>query len=665
MNTAEQWRKLMLTIPDSRFFDIVKNYLGKIKTPFHKPDLLTKLTNFLLREEAQERLFASLDSRDARLLTAVLFLGNPEPRMLFSFLSKTADTFSLHHHVMNLEYRLLIITDTTGEAAIIRCNPVLEKRIREEVYDLSVLFPSVPAPRPERSLPWLQDQLIAAFLSFIGKNPECVKTDGTFKKKTENDLKSLFPLLFELTPLGRKINLLLTSLEATGCIENKNGRIGVSWGRVEDYRALDQLDRLCYFWSNVLPEEIGKHPGKVAILKSIIHSLPPDSRFTEDTILHFIRGLLLRNGHIGKSSARFIELCKSLEIIAEQEDGYCRKERLYSQTTPGRGEDAFIIQQNMHVTVKPDIPFSKAVLIARLADLRKYDTVSEYEITKTSFTNFLNSLPPSSRGEQILSVLTGELPKNVELLLREWEEEHKKVELFEGMVLTVGEPLRHLIDHNKKVQCFIQENLAPGVYLFSKKEYPQWREALAHAGIEHVPPVGGGGDFVTEDTREFPPAGLSAETFFRHNPHGNKGRTYESGPAFRRELHEHLAGLALPREAYEELKARIDKGFILFKEQLSPELGNENRVSEAKGIDFLGKVRLIEQAIASGKDILEIIERTPAGDPNKYIMTPVKLDKSSPNLILLGKVLPEGQFIELQVKKLSLVRKLESVLFSP
>ena len=219
MNNRELWQRLLLTLPDSRFFDILRNYLGKIKTPFHKPDLISQLTAFFLKEETQRRIVASLTEEDIRVLTAFDFLGTPEPRQLFTLLAETEDTFSLHHHLMNLEYRLLLLTDTSGPAPVIRCNPLLAELIRREVVNPAVLFSSVPVDVPVNgentvknsspsALPWLQETLITAFLSYIDKNRGCLRNDGSFKKRQDRDLRALFPFLFQKHRFGKRLNLL-------------------------------------------------------------------------------------------------------------------------------------------------------------------------------------------------------------------------------------------------------------------------------------------------------------------------------------------------------------------------------------------------------------------------------------------------------------------------
>ena len=92
---------------------------------------------------------------------------------------------------------------------------------------------------------------------------------------------------------------------------------------------------------------------------------------------------------------------------------------------------------------------------------------------------------------------------------------------------------------------------------------------------------------------------------------------FDSGSAVSRNLIERLTSLSLPKEVAEEIRARIDKRIILFPEQIHAGMARQEK-TEAGGLDYIGKVRLIEKAISSKKDLLEVIERTSKGSPGGF-----------------------------------------------
>jgi hypothetical protein len=70
-SAIEQWKRNMLTLPDERFFEIMRNYLGKLKTPYNKHTLIRDLTAFLQKKETRRRIISLIDEGDAVLLTAL------------------------------------------------------------------------------------------------------------------------------------------------------------------------------------------------------------------------------------------------------------------------------------------------------------------------------------------------------------------------------------------------------------------------------------------------------------------------------------------------------------------------------------------------------------------------------------------------------------------
>ena len=48
------WRESLSVMPDSHFFDLLRMYLGEIKTPYNKQNLIENLSSFLRKEDTKE-----------------------------------------------------------------------------------------------------------------------------------------------------------------------------------------------------------------------------------------------------------------------------------------------------------------------------------------------------------------------------------------------------------------------------------------------------------------------------------------------------------------------------------------------------------------------------------------------------------------------------------
>jgi len=223
LNTTEYWKKVMVALPDEDFFAIMRNYLGKLKTPFNKHSLIDDLADFLLREDTENRILSMIDNNDALILTSIDFLSGTDIHELHDFLGPDRSFMSIHHLLLNLEERLLIYRDS--DSGRIKISPVFEDLFKNKIVDTNLLFPSMDCT--EKKIPnlWFTDALVTAFFSFIYKFPDILKLDGTIKKKALDEINGIFPTLLTEEKTGTRLNLLLQSLESLSLIDiNSIGR---------------------------------------------------------------------------------------------------------------------------------------------------------------------------------------------------------------------------------------------------------------------------------------------------------------------------------------------------------------------------------------------------------------------------------------------------------
>jgi len=107
MDKQDVFTSLLLSMPDDTFFYIMRNYLGPLQTPFHKPTLIKKLISFLTRTEVLQRIAEIADTVDRKILTAVSMLEEPSIQDIFEIFKDELEFFQLHYAVLNLEERLL------------------------------------------------------------------------------------------------------------------------------------------------------------------------------------------------------------------------------------------------------------------------------------------------------------------------------------------------------------------------------------------------------------------------------------------------------------------------------------------------------------------------------------------------------------------------------
>ncbi|MEE0133852.1 MAG: hypothetical protein U0I22_08670 [Treponema sp.] len=197
-----QWRECLTRLPDNLFFELIRMYLGEIKTPYNKQNLIERLGAFLHKEQVQQNILLLLSPTDCQLLSAIFYLEHPTHKLLAQFFADTFSPLQLKESLMNLEERLLIFRNTSNllpkEQPAFFLNPILESSLQQRLH------PSLLLPLPQefqnqvegKPLPQLSANLLATFYSFIKEYPDVCRQDGTIKKRAIQRLSLIFPFQF-------------------------------------------------------------------------------------------------------------------------------------------------------------------------------------------------------------------------------------------------------------------------------------------------------------------------------------------------------------------------------------------------------------------------------------------------------------------------------------
>ena len=141
------WRESFTRMSDQQFFDIIRMYLGEIKTPYNKQNLLEDLSSFLRKEENRNAIVRLLCNIDLKLLAAVRFIPHVSRKKLEAYcgtmFGNKFSKVSMTEHLTNLMQRLLVfefMNPLDGNVEL-RINPLLEE----------VLLPLIPIGTPLNS----------------------------------------------------------------------------------------------------------------------------------------------------------------------------------------------------------------------------------------------------------------------------------------------------------------------------------------------------------------------------------------------------------------------------------------------------------------------------------------------------------------------------------
>ena len=713
MNGAGRWKAALLTLDDQIFFDVMRSCFGELKTPFNKHRLIDRLEAFLQKPSVRERIVTLIDADNAKLITAIALLDNPDTAEIAALYAGERSYLDLHHHLLNLEERLLLFREKEDGGRRLGLNPLLDEMLRERMVDPALLFPSREAAVETEKLPWLTDPLLIAFLSYIARSGELMRTGGGLKKKSEQEIETIFPDLLNRHAGGTRLFRLSTALMTIGLIsENTNG-FNWQYETVEAFSRLPRALRYPYLWAATLSGTKGEDPQTAARLLIRLFEVIPGKRGFTKTVLK--RLIEFGGWKELPDSDRFIDSLEDLGLLIKCESGTPDEElfvknprlkRIFAEKSngiPAGGTDEstgaqvaepmIIIQPTFTLSLKPWVPLGEGIIVALCADIVRHDIYPQFEITRESVARAFAAGRSAEQTTAALEKLAGQdLSQNIAFSIRHWAEEYASIKLYRGIVLQVEDERRPLVDHSPEMKKLVKKTLAPGVYLLAPEDAPAWKKALEKIGIRIVPDIedvsenrselrreelhgttDGGRQFAFENLRRMEAERQPASRIFSTHEELERREDREPGQRvdvpveeverIQKELFSRLDELKLKDDIRESLAERIRKKLIAFPEQIS--VGTIKREkTEAKGLDFLGKVRLIEQAVSGGKDFLEIVVGSVKGEPEKFLIKPLELEKHGGTLTLRGIVLPQGSEERFNVGKIGIVRKLRGSLYT-
>ena len=651
----------LLTLSDDAFFDLMRNYLGPIKTPFNKHDLIRRLQSFLKKPKTQQRIVELIDQKDAELLSVVWVLNEPTYDELFELYQNKSSYLDLHHQLLNLEDRLLVYRD--GKR--IRITPSLLPLLEESVLRPGRVFRTKEVS-DGGSEPWITDTLLMSAYAFLTAMGDIYRSDGQLRKRTADRLKEQIPALLVADKRGglRRYDSLFRAFGKLGLVTVEGGACLLRASAWNEFAEISPDSRRALLCASSVAEDPSDCRLYGAAVEASLGALSGRHAIHSNSVERLIAAVAPPD-----MDERVSDLHAAMEqfgLLCPAGDGFYVPAPPSPDSTP---DTPVVVHANFELTAQHEIRFDDGLFIARVARLLRHDRYPRFELTKESYAGALRAGYSSAEVEENLRRLaSGVLPPNVSVSLSTWAHEYESLQLYRGVVLRVDETRRHMIDHSDEVQAILERELAPGVYLLSQHKVGELQSLLKSAGVDMIPelpdsPGTGSTGFPGEPRRLADPKRVDhiAEILAQAQP--GVAPKQKSKPKFLEELALLLEEQDLTPDQREELTNRIRRRVILSPAQLKAGVIRAEKM-EAKGLDYAGKVRIIEQAVRGGGSYLEIIERTSDGSPKRRLVEPSEIKKHGTELLLVGEELPDRIPIELPVSKLRLVRRLRRTLFS-
>ncbi|MGI5107134.1 helicase-associated domain-containing protein [Treponema socranskii] len=644
------WQASLAMLPDSRFFDMLRAYLGKIKTPYNKQNLIEQLSSFFCREQNRKNLLTLLDDFDEKIITALVLVPEATEEKLICFFSGEYTSSEIAARLSNLTDRLIIYKNESGkdDPQRLYVNPLLEDLLAPRI-DIARIIPEAQyASRTEGGSFSISPEFIAAVISYIAERPDLCKADGSLKKIDAARLETVFAC--GTAP----VQTLITALLNLSLVKRNESGISVDYTRSLSFAELPPEKQYAYLAAAASASLDREGLRSYAELVLDISASVPDSGLTKRVLLRCMSLLgssvreqrrfraLIDRSH-GKGAAesdvrppfeRIVDAAETFGLFTvagktKEGDAIYRVGKTLSDEEKADTNTRFLsINSGFTVTLLPGLPLKALLPLSLFLRVVNFDTTVEFEIDKASA---IRAFDFGYTAETIRSLLekyaAHGVPQNLRVSIEDWQQLYSSAVLYKGYVLKLDEKNSKLIEKNPKAARFIQTKLADGIYLLNIRSDEDAAAFGKEAGFDCIGKTKS--DDADRTPPSFPPIG-SGENRFKDVRKKNACRPEKKQrDKLLTDLHRTLASLDLSKAQKENLSARINNKIILSTEQLGKDTVRTES-AEAGGMDFLGKVRLVESAIASG-DMIEV--RMPKADGSAkletILCTPLSLAKAS------------------------------------
>lgn len=699
------WRESFLFLEENHFFEIMKMYLGEIKTPYNKQKLIANLEGFLHKKENLVAIKSFLSDDELEIISAVVFIPDVTEEKLSSFFKNTFTYSFLYEKLLNLEERLILFktkneNSSQGDSFVIKFNPLLEDTLFD-LININRLLPQIEFTKTEKPAARITPELISCFISYILENPNIAKQDGTLKKHSLQNIPVLFGDEKE------KIEILYKAFLNLGILKETGHGAEVDWSKFSDFLNLSFAEQTVYIvvssCSHLSRESLRLHSQ---IFVDTVKNLS-DRVFTLDLFLR--TGFLVSAASFDSSSEGSFKTSRFAKIIQEgrlrlsehNSDAVTVStsgalERMFeaavslgiiyiSGTTKDGSKDSGVvysvsdflaapeqcsenlsgmlrIDSSLAVSLMPGFALRDIVPLSKFMSLKKYDKVSEFLISRQSI---MRGFDIGLSAKEILQILTErtlyEIPETLKVQIEEWNSSYSSASFYKGFVLKVDGKAALAAQHNSVLSPHIHTVIAPGIFLLDVNDDAEAVSLIKKSGLDFIGKI----KSVKEENQT---AG-----FFNLKLNGKKnfGCSGFETPSeiipkkdsaeIEKELFLKLEQMELDESQKENLELRIEHKVIVNPAQLNSSILRLEK-SNANAMDYAGKIYVFEQALANE----EKIELRFAKDGKKELSVfgkPVGIRKQSDDVFVQLLLVPENVVKEFSLGKAQFIKRIKKTIY--
>lgn len=686
-NDISRWQEAFASLPDKQFFNTMRLYLGEIKTPYNKQRLTEQLASFIRKEENLQSIITLMDSFDVEVITALSLIPKASQETLVQFFIGSYSVTELYAEIINLTERLLIYIDKdefTGKE-FLAINPLIKDHLTPYL-DTKLIFPDYKADiNSIEDVFTISPNLISAFISYIKIHGISCKADGAIKKNDKNRLAEIFP--------GKDnfIQLLMNAFVNLSLVTENDKGFSLDTSRIEAFTKLSEAQQYALLCAAAVSRFSRDGLKKEAQLLLDCLSSIPQTGFTRKAILRlaFLAGTHTEDGNAVAKKSRFslileaarkengIEPEQNAELLDRMIDcamefGLLQKlgktadnEELYKAAALSDfGSElpkVLNIDSTFTVTLLPGLQLSQLLPLTDFMLIKKCGVVTEFEITRQSVANgFDSGWNPESIFECLSNYTNYQIPQNLKINITEWYNSYSSAMLYHGYVLKVRDSNISLAENNPNIKKYIKEKLAEGIYLLNIPAGTSISDFIQESSLEFL-----GNVKSSESKSEFSSFPLLRDghilsTLSRNSAaaaRGVKKTSIADADKLLKKLQASLDSQQMEKQQKESLRYRISNRLILSEDQLKS-AAIRTEILEADGMDFSGKVHLIEAAVKE-EDLMEL--QMPTADGKGFftmVGRPLGISRQPGEAVMRLQVEPTKDIENLLVSRITHLRRL-------
>lgn len=700
-----RWRESFLCLEENQFFEIMKMYLGQIKTPYNKQKLISNLEGFLHKKENLVAIKSFLSDAEIEIICAVVFIPNATEEKLVSFFEKTFSYSFLYETVLNLEERLILFKSKPEDLnhahendMLIELNPLLEDAIFD-VISVERLLPDVQFEKSEERTALITPEFILCFIAYVIENPGMAKQDGDLKKQTVKMIPDFFGGEVE------KIAVLYKAFLNLGILKGNAHGVELDWNKLNLFFDLDFTEQIVYIVVSCF-SHFSRDSLKVQaqVFLDTVRNVP-EKGFSLDLFLRtgFLaasRPHISGSEHFGKTSRfakilqegrsrlafetedavnvrvsggleRMFDAACSLGIIfrcGAMPDGqsvYSVSELFLNGAQYSENMQEMIrIDSGMDVNLMPGFSPKDIVPLVQFLSLKKYDTVSEFSISRQSvMRGFDLGLSADSITEILEKRTSFAIPDSLKIQLEEWNSSYSSASFYKGFVLKVDEKTALAAVHNSVLSPHIHTVIAPGIFLLDVNDDEEALALIKKSGLGFVGKI-------KSAKEEIQSAGFFHLQLRQEGTKSDwnsrlavpKEIVEKKDPGeLEKNLFRELEKMNLTESQREDLELRIAHKVIVNSSQLNADILRLEK-SNAEAMDFSGKVYVVENALRNS-ECIELRFGASGKKDSVVLGRPVGMRKVSGDTFVQLLLVPENTVKEFSLGKAQFVKRIKKSIY--